>query len=217
MSSVHIKENHIEVLKTARYYTLGDYTSQTEEVVVVFHGYAQLAKYFIKKFESVVNEKRLVVAPEGLSKFYWQGMDGRVVASWMTKEDRENEIIDQQHYLDKLYQKLRNDFPNTKITLFGFSQGVATMMRWIHKSETLVFDKLILWAGGIPMDAMDTYMTTKLKGVKSTFVYGNQDQFIKKESVNKILSQLKAIGFCFDIQEFKGDHNVFDEPLIKLF
>ncbi len=210
-------ESLIEVKKTARYYTLGEYTSKTEEVVVAFHGYAQLAKYFIKKFEPIVNDKRILVAPEGLSKFYWQGMDGRVVASWMTKEDRANEIKDQQTYLDDFYKLIQKKYPNTKITLLGFSQGVATMMRWIHNSEILKFNRLVLWAGGLPMDVMGQTMINKIKSKEPVFVYGDNDQFIKKEDVERILDKLKDENLFINIQEFEGDHNIFEKPLLKLF
>jgi hypothetical protein len=61
---------------------------------LVTHGYGQLAKTFIRRFEPIMDAQTLVVAPEGLSRFYWGGFDGPVVASWMTREDRLDEIAD---------------------------------------------------------------------------------------------------------------------------
>ena len=44
-------KNHIQVTKTARYFTLGELNEKTLEVWFVLHGYAQLASDFIKDFD----------------------------------------------------------------------------------------------------------------------------------------------------------------------
>ena len=46
-----MKEFSIKTQKTARIYCSNDITEFTKEVVIACHGYAQLGKYFIKKFE----------------------------------------------------------------------------------------------------------------------------------------------------------------------
>ncbi|MCY7356827.1 MAG: phospholipase, partial [Rudanella sp.] len=46
-------EHHLSVQRTARYYTLGDFTEQTTDLWFVLHGYGQLAKYFIRRFDVV--------------------------------------------------------------------------------------------------------------------------------------------------------------------
>ena len=112
---------------------------------------------------------------------------------------------------------IKHNYPNSKITLLGFSQGVATMMRWIHKSSLVKFNRLILWAGGLPMDVMDQTMIDKITTKKPVFIYGNSDQFIKKESVDEIFNTFKNKGLSFDVQYFEGGHNVYEEPLLKLF
>lgn len=88
-----IQKNNITVNRTADYYTLGD-LSNANTIWFVLHGYGYLAKYFIKKFEPILSSSVAIVAPEALSRFYSNGVgyDGRVGASWMTKESREDEI-----------------------------------------------------------------------------------------------------------------------------
>ena len=100
---------------------------------MVLHGYRQLARRFLRRFEPVAGDHRRIVAPEGLSRFYADPGRGRhgpasaVGASWMTREDRENEIRDYVAYLDQLWQHLRTDSPGrTRLVVLGFSQGVAT-------------------------------------------------------------------------------------------
>ncbi len=98
-----MKENHLKITKTARYYTLGELNDQTENVWFVIHGYGQLAEFFIKKFNVLNDGKTLIIAPEALSKFYLKEFTGRVGATWMTREDREHEIEDYINYLNTLY------------------------------------------------------------------------------------------------------------------
>ena len=101
-----MNEIKIKTSKTARVYLTNEITKNTKEVVISCHGYAQLGKFFIKKFEGISNEHRTVIVPEALNKFYWNGMNGRVVASWMTKDDRESEIEDYINYLNQVYEMI---------------------------------------------------------------------------------------------------------------
>src|SRR2546422_185505 len=63
-------EHHIEVTRTARYFTLGESPRGVEEVWFACHGYAQLAGRFLEKLRVLEDRQRYVVAPEGLSRFY---------------------------------------------------------------------------------------------------------------------------------------------------
>ncbi len=97
-------EHHITVARTARYFTIGD--PAATEIWFVCHGYGQLAARFLKRFEPITEGARLVVAPEGLSRFYvgsGERRDQPVGATWMTREDRLHEIADYVKYLDAVY------------------------------------------------------------------------------------------------------------------
>lgn len=212
------KENSIITPKTARYYTLGNTNEEVNELIIVLHGYAMLAKYFIKKFECIANNNRIIVAPEGLSKFYWKGMSGKVVASWMTKEDRLNEINDQVQFLDNVIKQLAEDLKTneqTKITVLAFSQGVATGTRWLHYGKTKV-SQLILWAGGPPMDVFED-TTSPVYQLPVTYVYGKQDPYISKSNVLAVSSALKNKGLDIKNMEFDGEHHIDEEVLLNLF
>jgi hypothetical protein len=73
---------------------------------MVFHGYAMLSEFFIKKFNVLNDGETLIVAPEALNRFYITENFSRVGASWMTKEDRENDILENNRYIESLYQKI---------------------------------------------------------------------------------------------------------------
>lgn len=73
------------------------------------------------------------MAPEALNRFYLEGFAGRVGATWMTKEERLQEIDDYVNYLNQLYKTILANTDTSEITvnILGFSQGVATVCRWI--------------------------------------------------------------------------------------
>ena len=88
-----------------------------------------------------------ILAPEGLSRFYIKGTDGRVGASWMTRDERLSDIEDQIYYLNHWWAGL-NPKPDAKIIVVGFSQGVATRSRWL--ASGFQANSVILHSGTIP-------------------------------------------------------------------
>src|SRR4029077_14123970 len=166
-----MQEHHISVMRTARYFTLGD-RSGVAEVWFACHGYGQLAARFLEKLRVLDDGRRLLVAPEGLSRFYLteSPTERRVGASWMTREDRLYEIDDYVRYLDGLYAHLA---PRTaRVTALGFSQGTATVCRWTALGSSRV-DRLIVWGGEVPPD-LDL---KRLRVPSLTLVYGTRDEF----------------------------------------
>jgi len=64
-----VEERHLRVERTARYYRLGG-GGGVRQLWVACHGYRQLAGHFLRRFEALDDPSRLIVAPEGLSRFY---------------------------------------------------------------------------------------------------------------------------------------------------
>lgn len=212
-----IEEHHLRVQRTARYFTLGQPTPQTNCLVIACHGYGQLAKHFIKKFDVIARPDTLVVAPEGLSRFYWGGLSGNVAASWMTKEDRLAEIADLSAYLTRLYEYFTADLPaNAKIILLGFSQGCATQLRWMAR-EKPAFSHLVLWAGSIPEDIDYTPAWSYLQGKPLHFVYGVEDPFITPERIAAQQAFAAQLPMPYQVHTFEGKHTVEREALRRLF
>ena len=75
-------------------------------------------------------EELCIAAPEGLSRFYIRGTDGRVGASWMTRDERLSDIEDHISYLNHWWSSLGVP-SDAEIVVLGFSQGVATAARWL--------------------------------------------------------------------------------------
>ena len=208
------EEHHFTISKKARFFTLGNFDT-ANTLWIVLHGYGQQAEYFINNFNLLDNEEHAVVAPEGLSKFYLNGVNGRVGASWMTKVDRKTEIEDYIHYLESLVQQVIHEYGNfKKVNILGFSQGGATALRWLEKSE-LNYENLILWCCTVPEDVK----IGELSGSANNFVlYGDEDQYVTKDRVEELKIRLKG-NLTYDLICFKGKHqipeNVFKEQLQK--
>ena len=136
---------------TSSYITYNKLTNKTENIWIVFHGYGQLSKYFIRRFDVLEGDKNYIIAPQGLSKFYVDEDFKNVGASWLTKEDKESDLLNQQKYLIKLMDELKSkiDFSKIKINLFGFSQGVSAFTRLLI-NYNMKIDNIIIWAGWVP-------------------------------------------------------------------
>jgi len=209
-------ENHLAVLRTARYYTLGDLTEHTQSVWFCLHGYGQLAQYFGQKFMDLNDCRTVVVVPEGLSRFYLNNEYKRMGASWQTREDREHEIEDFTAYLNSLYDLVLSKSASTlRITLLGFSQGAATACRWVTNGHIRV-DRLILWAGYFPDGLRNLIDTTRLTNVDTHYVYGNQDAYLLQLNREAYLARIKNDLPTITITEFNGVHTV-DTNLLKKF
>lgn len=210
-------ENQLPITKTSRHFTHGNPTEKTKHVWIVLHGYGQLANYFLRWFESLDPETHFVVAPEGLHRFYLDGFSGRVGASWMTKEDRLTDIEDYCNYLDDVYKHVLQGFDSDKVVVnvLGFSQGAATVSRWICKGNAKP-DNFILWAGVFPPDVQFEVNKPIFDGMKLFVVVGDDDEFITSERVEKERSLLDEQNVDYTFLEFEGKHKVDSAALAKL-
>lgn len=206
-------EKRISFEFNARYEVLGEPSADIDELWLVCHGHGQLAKYFINKFNCIANPKRLIIAPEGLFRYYLQGFTGRVGATWMTKEDRESDISNYITYLSAVYEEVRSKLKNDiKITLLGFSQGAATISRLATMTE-LEFDRLILWAGIFPPDLPPLKSTDRLKNKQCLLVYGFQDEFLTEARIQEQENIARQIQITPESITFEGKHELSDQVL----
>lgn len=193
-------------------------TEQTRFVWIVCHGYAQLAQFFLKKFEFLDEKQHFFIAPQGLSRFYLDNTYGRVGASWMTREDKELDLANQKAYFDAVFDPIFKDidFDNYKLILFGFSQGVATISRMaVHKKWP--FHRMILWAGGFPKDIEkdDFAHLGQASGVISCI--GKQDIYYSEQVLAQEKVRLKQIfGSRIKMHTFNGKHEVVRDELNRL-
>jgi len=209
-------EHHLVTQRTARFYTLGTPSEQITDLWLVCHGYGQLARYFLRHFAPLDNGRTVIVAPEAFSRFYLDGFSGRVGATWMTKEDRLAEIDDQAAYLNLLLQTQLQQLPaNVRVTIVGFSQGGATVSRWLASGAAPVH-RLILWAASFPEDIDFTTGKAAFQDLPVAIVYGTQDEFITPESLKKKQQLMADLGINSQIYTFEGGHTLHAETLLKV-
>ena len=210
-------ENNISVIKTARYFSLGPMDGDFDTVWFVLHGYGQLASYFIRHFESLDDGNTLIIAPEGMHRFYNEGVAGRVGASWMTKEDRENDIRDYVHYLNEVYhQVMRYREPeDIKVRILGFSQGGATACRWVANRIVKV-DQVVLWASSFPPDLNFDADRRYFNELDLQVLIGDQDEFIDADGVQKQKALFDKMGLKYTFTGFKGKHTIVPKVLKHL-
>jgi len=200
-------EKHFQVPKTARYFLNAEPKNQ-HTIWLVFHGYGQLSKYFIQKFEFLDPEENLIVAPEGLHRFYLEGFRGRVGASWMTKEDRLHDISDSNSMLDVLLSEIQGQFENQpKLRIIAFSQGVATASRWVLNSNVQT-SQMILWGGVFPPDFDCDAHGQKLVDLDLKVVVGVDDEFYQNERQQALHEALDQGEIPYELHVVTGKHDI---------
>jgi len=211
-----LSEHQIKIERTARYYTLGELNDNTKTIWFVVHGYGQLSQYFIRKFANITNNETFIVAPEAPSRFYLDDDFKRVGASWMTRELRHSEIYDNNDYLNTIYENLLKDrdLTNIEINILGFSQGCATVCRWLGAGK-IKCNRLLLWAGFFSNGIREVIEPEKLKNVETYYIYGDNDEFlvaypeISEKFRATLIDEINLKVICFE-----GKHTV-DEPTLK--
>lgn len=207
----------IRIKKTARYYSSGSLDKSYRQICFCLHGYGQLAQFFIRKFNYSELNDILFIAPEGFHRFYLKNTAGRVGATWMTKEDRLNDISDYVGYLDLVLNEVISKLEKpSKMGVFGFSQGVATACRWVAQSN-YSFDYLINWAGAFPPDLDFEKAHEKMKVMPITLAVGDTDEFISEIKLQEHLSFLQQHQFNPRVMRFSGKHDIYKEPLLQIF
>ena len=170
-------------------------------VFVGFHGYGESAAIQMATLERIPgSDGWLLVAVQGLHRFYRK--DGDVVASWMTKEDRELAIADNVAYVRDVVDAVGAEFPTSGTLLFaGFSQGVAMAFR---AAAHIRADALIVLGGDVPLDVA-AGTSVPLPGV--LYGRGRSDGIYPAERHAADLVTLERLGVAVESVVFDGGHD----------
>ncbi len=216
----------ITVARTARYAIVGAAPAQAARLWIAFHGYAHRAEDFVAPFAESVPTDTRVIAPEGLSRFYLElprpdgGHLNRTGASWLTRDDRDDELRDAISMLHAVVARevaaivsARGETP--VIGVLGFSQGVAMSMRWVADvsanpalgTHTPV-SAHVLWAGGLANDVDDSALRDAWKQTQVHVVAGERDKFASDTTRAAVRSRLESIGVKTHEHSFDGGHRL---------
>jgi len=209
--------------RSARYAAIGAVPEDASRIWFALHGYGQLADRFLRPFEGLLPSDTCVIAPEGLSRFYLEAprADGshmqRVGASWLTREQREVEIADAMSWLDQVHDEVttaatRADGVAPWTGVLGFSQGVATAMRWIASGHVAP-SHVVVWAGGLAHDVDAAALRAKLANADLTLVCGDDDQFATAAARERTLAAARVLHPSPREILFSGRHQLDPDVL----
>ena len=134
----------------------------------------------------------------------------------MTSEDRLNHIENYLRFIDTIYDEEGIADSEIPLSALGFSQGAATVCRWVSRPE-VEFDRLILWAGLFPPDMNWEISRDKFQEKEISFVYGLDDPYINDERFHEQREFAKRLEVDPKIITFRGGHNLDTSTLEKLF
>lgn len=122
-----MREHSIATTIHGRYLAVAAAASGPAPLLVGFHGYAEDAMTQLIRLRTIPHSGGWnIVSIQGLHRFYQRRTD-QVVASWMTRQDREAAIADNIAYVKACIAKESAGGP--EIVFAGFSQGVAMAFR----------------------------------------------------------------------------------------
>ena len=175
------------------------------------HGYGQLAADFAAPLETLESQDRLILVPEALNRFYLDPVNRpaaarRVGATWMTREDRQTDIDDGVAYLDTVHAEVvREGAPRT--VALGFSQGAATVCRWVVHGRTRV-SHLVLWGAGFPHDLDWSIARRRLREVPMLLVAGVDDPHMNGLAIERQCALADEYGLSLEVRRFDGAHHL---------
>ena len=198
------------------YLTLNKITPKTQNVWLVFHGIGYLSRYFVKYFESLNPDENYIIVPQAPSKYYLKNEYKYVGASWLTKENTAAEIENVINYIDAVLEE--ENLPNNlNLSLFGFSQGVSVLTRWLVRKK-LPCNMVVLYAGGIPNElTADDFVFLDFDTTKIKIIYGDKDEFLTPDRLVAEHAKIETLfGRHAETITFKGGHEVKPKIIQKL-
>lgn len=170
--------------------------------LVGFHGYQENAEIHLDVLRQVIGDRPVgLVSVQGLHRFYTRA-GTEVVASWMTKEDRDLAIADNITYVRRVLAAVAQEDSLARPLIFvGFSQGVAMAYR-AATSVQRPCDGVIALAGDVPPDVVP--LASSLPRV--LIGRGTEDKWYSAEKSAADLAALRAAGANVTEHVFEGGH-----------
>ena len=132
----------------------------------------------------------------------------------MTKENRLTDIENYLTYLNGVHLNLR--LPDSvPVTILGFSQGAATISRWVTGGK-IAFDRMILWSGIFPPDMDLESAKDTLRGKKIILVHGTEDPFLNDSQYQSMEMISTKLEIHPQVITFKGGHEIDATTLKQL-
>lgn len=170
-------------------------------VLVGFHGYMESAKIQMDRLQAIPDAAAwTLVSIQGLHRFY-RGRSEDVVASWMTREDRELAIADNLAYVAAALDQVPHD-PSTRVVYTGFSQGVAMAFR-AGLRGALPAAAIVAVGGDVPPELEED---PSLRFPAVLFARGSRDEWLTEAKFEKDLAALRSRTVAVEPLVYDGAH-----------
>jgi predicted esterase len=142
-------EREIAALVHGRYLVEAPATPEGCPLLVGFHGYGESADRHLEELRRIPGASRWVLcAVQALHPFY--NRSGEVIASWMTRLQRERAIVDNLLYVASVVAEVKRELRVAdRLVYLGFSQGAAMAYRAAAGSG-YACQGLIVLGGDVP-------------------------------------------------------------------
>src|SRR5262249_3897863 len=168
-------------------------------LLVGFHGYAEPVDLQIERLRAIAGSERwTLVAVQGLHRFYL-GRRQDVVASWMTRQDRELTIADNLAYVQSVVgAEWRARHGVRGVVFAGFSQGVAMTFR-AAAASTLPVLGVVTVGGDVPPE-LDRAALGRIG--RALVCHGARDEWYIAENFQEDGRRLRDAGVACALLEF---------------
>ena len=198
--------HHLAATVHGRYWFVPAATDRPAGTLVGFHGYGEDAERLLEEMRRIPGADGWAIASiQALHPFYTR--TGRVVASWMTKLDRELAIGDNLDYVSSVLETLEASAQTAgPFVYLGFSQGTAMAYRAALRSRRPA-DALVALAGDVPPELAGSEVALPHVLVGR----GDGDTWYDAAKEGADLALLEGIGAAVELCRFTGGHEWVDE------
>src|SRR5262245_1251928 len=176
-------------------------------LLVGFHGYMENAQIQMDRLQAIRGASNwTLVSIQGLHRFY-RGRSDEVVASWVTREDRELAIADSLAYVAAALDQIPHD-QSTRIVYTGFSQGVAMAFR-AGVLGTLPSSGVVAVGGDVPPELV---ADETLRFPAVLLARGSRDDWFTQAKFDKDVAALTTRGAALEPLVYDGAHE-WNEPV----
>lgn len=201
------EERTIATLVHGRYLLAAPEEVSGSPLLVGFHGYGEGAERSLEELRRLPGAADWTLcAVQALHPFY--NRTGQVIASWMTRQQREHAILDNIRYAASVVAEVKRTLPvSERLVYVGFSQGAAMAYRAAASAGHACRGVIVL--GG---DFPGELASLDLAGFPPVLVgRGTTDEWYDEGKMDRDLEVLRGKGIDVRTSVFTGGHEWTDE------
>ena len=177
-------------------------------LLMVFHGYGMNASNMLDQVEAIPGmDVWTVVSVQGLNRFY-DSRSREVVASWMTRQDRDFAIADNIAFVSEVVRRvLASRKVAGPLVFLGFSQGTAMAYRAAAGSGHPC-QGVVALGGDVPPELAELGLAPCRRVLIGR---GVSDEWYDEDKLTADLELLSALGCDAEVVRFPGGHEWTEE------